>query len=413
MRNLKLVILLVVAAIVSGFIGGTLTNSVALPFLVKYRSAQTLNQDNVSVIQPVKLQVVDEESEVISAIEKISPSVVSIIVTKDLKIIKANPLLIDDPFFFFDPSANIEGVETTIEKYQAGGGTGFIFTNDGLIITNRHVVEDESAEYTVILNNGDEYPAEVVDKDILNDIAVVRLLANEKGEKPQNLPVVSFGDSKKIKVGQRVIAVGNSLSEFSNSVTVGVISAKERSITASNWFGRGETLTGLIQTDAAINPGNSGGPLVNLLGEVIGVNTAVATGADGVGFAIPINDVTSIIESVKKTGKIVRPVFGVRYVQLDEKLAKEYELEGITEGALLIGNAQSKEFAVTKGQPADKAGLKENDVIIEIEGKEVTRENTLRDIVSGYNPGDVLRVIYLRAGKTLETQVQLTSEKEE
>jgi serine protease Do len=415
MNKTKFTILLIILAIISGFIGGMLTNNLAIPLLVQYGSKTTQENGDVSVIQPVKLQVVNEDSQIIEAIEKVSPSVVSIVVTKDLQIIKANPYFVDDPFFFFDPFSedpfealrNIEGAEIQIEKQKVGGGTGFIFTEDGLIITNKHVVEDDKAQYTVILNNGDEYPAEVVDKDTFNDIAVVRLLPNEDDEKPENLPVVTLGDSKKLKVGQRVIAIGNALTEFENTVTVGVVSAKERTIIASDMFGRGENLTGLIQTDAAINPGNSGGPLINLAGEVIGVNTAIASGANSLGFAIPVNDVATIIESVKEVGRIVRPVLGVRYIQLDEKIAEEYAIEGVTEGALLIGNVLNKEFAVVPDQPADKAGLKENDVITEIEGKKVTKENTLRDIVSQYRIGNTLSIRFYRDGEQRETSLLL------
>ena len=308
MKNLKFTFFLIIIATLAGFAGGTLTNSVALPFLMQYRSLNN-NAKDVSVIQPVKLQVVDEDSQIIEAIERISPTVVSIVITRDLQIIKTNPELLDDPFGFFENESTNTKIGT---KQKIGGGTGFIFTEDGLIITNKHVVENQNANYTVILNNGDKYPAEIVDKDIFNDIAIVRILPDSEGKKPNNLPVVTFGDSKKIKVGQRVIAVGNALSEFSNTVTVGVISAKGRSIIASDSYGREESLTGLLQTDATINPGNSGGPLVNLAGEVVGVNTAVVSGASKIGFAIPVNDITTIIDSVKKTGRIIQPVLGVR-----------------------------------------------------------------------------------------------------
>lgn len=410
--------IVIIVAVISGFVGGMLTNTVALPFLVRYQSEKSETND-VSVIQPVKLKVVDEESDVIKAIEKISPAVVSIVITKDLQIIKTNPFLFDDPFFFLDPFSNDpfaalkEKGEVQMEKRAVGGGTGFIFTEDGLIITNKHVVQDKNAEYTVVLNNGAEYPAEVVDRDAINDIAVVRLLPDKDGKKPSNLPVVTFGDSKKIKVGQKVIAIGNALSEFSNTVTVGVISAKERSIVASDNYGRGENLTGLLQTDAAINSGNSGGPLVNLAGEVIGVNTAVAYGANGVSFAIPINDVTGIIESVKKSGRIVRPILGVRYIQLDEKVAKEYKIEGVTEGSLLIGNSLNKEFAVIPDGPAHNAGLKENDIIIEINGQKITKDYSLRDVVLKYSIGETIDVVFLRDGEKKQTKLKLEEAKQQ
>ena len=395
MKNLRFTIFLIIIAVLAGFIGGTLTNSVALPFLMQYQSSDNDTKD-VSVIQPVKIQVVDEDSQIITAIERISPTVVSIVITKDLQIIKNNPELLNDPFGFSeDKSANTR----TSTKQKIGGGTGFIFTENGLIVTNKHVVEDQDANYTVILNNGDEYPAEVVDKDIFNDIAIVRLLSNSEGKKPSNLPVVTFGDSKKIKVGQRVIVIGNALSELANTVTVGVISAKGRNIIASDVYGREESLTGLLQTDAAINLGNSGGPLVNLAGEVVGISTAIASDTNRIGFAIPINDITVIIDSIKKTGRIIQPALGVRYIQLDEKIAKDYQVAGITEGALLIG--------LTPNRPAEEVGLQENDIIIEINGETVTKENTLRDIVSRQNVGDPIKITYLRSGKQVQVEVSL------
>ena len=296
MKNLKFTILLVIIAIVAGFFGGALTNSVALPFFFQYQSSENNDTKDVRLIQPVKLQVVDEDSGIIDAIERVSTSVVSIIATKDLQIIKTNPKLMDDPFGFFDSEKN-NRIQS--KKQKIGGGTGFIFTEDGLIITNKHVVRDSSAQYTVILNNGDQYPAEVVNKDDFKDIAVIKLLPNKEDKTPSNLPVVTFGNSKKIKIGQRVIAIGNALSEFANTVTVGVISAKGRNIIASDSFGKEESLTGLLQTDAAINAGNSGGPLINLAGEVIGINTAFASDNYGIGFAIPINDISEIIESIR------------------------------------------------------------------------------------------------------------------
>jgi serine protease Do len=392
-----------------GYIGGSFALSHSPSF---FRNQESSLSDSQHTTVQTRIEVVNEESQVIKAIEKISPSVVSIVITKELQVYRSNPSFSDDPFFFFDPFSQLSPNHSDrspgeTELRQVGGGTGFIFTEDGLILTNKHVVADSKASYTVILQNGDEYPAEVVDRDMLTDIAVVRILTPEGKSVPRNLPVVEFGSSQDLKVGQRVIAIGNALSEFSNTVTVGVVSAKERSIVATDGFGGGENLSNLIQTDAAINPGNSGGPLVNISGQVVGVNTAIAAGANGLGFAIPISDITLIIESVKKSGKIIRPVLGVRFVQLNEKIAEEYGIEGITEGALLIGNGLNKEFAVIPGQPAALAGLKEGDVIISIDGKNITDKQPLQSIIAQRAVGDMLNIKYFRNGKMLEVSVKL------
>lgn len=348
---------------------------------------------------PVQMKLVNEDSEVIKAISNVAPSVVSIVVTKDLQVMRMNPGF-DDPFYFFN------AVPET-QRQEVGGGTGFIFSKEGLILTNRHVVSDEDAEYTAILQNGDEYPIEVQDRDPFNDIAVVKIKPTDKKPLPKDLPTVTFGDSNALKVGQRVIAVGNALGQFSNTVTVGVLSAKERSIMASDGWGRGENLTNLLQTDAAVNPGNSGGPLLNLTGEVIGINTAIAAGASGLSFAIPINDVKVVIDSIQKTGKISRPMLGVRYIQLDEKTAEEFKVTGTKEGALLIGNSLNKEFAVLPGAPAEKAGLKEGDVIVEIDGENITKDNPLHRVIAKHMAGEKLKVRYLRENKELQTTITL------
>jgi len=298
---------------------------------------------------------VQEESAVTSAVEKVSPAVVSIIVSKDLPKLEQyyyNPFG-NDPFFndFFGNGSDflVPGTRRNgTEKQEVGGGTGFVISADGMIVTNKHVVTDEQAEYTVLMNNEKKYPAKVLARDPINDLAVLKI-------EEKNLPTVELGDSGNLKVGQSVIAIGNALGEFRNTVSVGVISGLARSITAGG-AGMAEELTNIIQTDAAINPGNSGGPLLNIAGQVIGINTAVAQGAQGIGFAIPINEVKNSIETVKKEGKIVRPWLGVRYVMLTEDIAKQNNLS-ITEGALVVRGDTRTDLAVIPGSPADKAGI--------------------------------------------------------
>jgi serine protease Do len=343
--------------------------------------------------------------------------VVSIVVSKDLPLYRERAFNFDD-FFNGDPFSGItpfreydrdSSGRVRTQHQKVGGGTGFIVTADGLVLTNRHVVADENASYTVIVNDSTEYDAEVVSRDTINDIAVVRI-KDKDGKAVSGLPVVTLGDSTKIQIGQKVIAIGNALAEYENSVTTGVISAKGRSIQAGTGSGDSENLINLIQTDAAINPGNSGGPLVNLNGEVIGINTAMASGAQGIGFAIPISDVAPLIASVKENGKIVRPYLGVRYMMLDQKKADELKID-VEGGALLTGDEAKGEFAVVPGSPADKAGLKMKDVILEIDGTKVSVENPLQSLIARKSPKDVVTLKVWRSGETMEIKVTLEEAK--
>lgn len=374
-----------------------------------------------------------EDSNAIDAIQKASPAVVSIVATKDLQVFKQQPF---DPFFFFgqDPfgfqmpqqqqQQNQQPLET--KRQKVAGGTGFIIQVDGLALTNKHVVADTGADYSALTKDGKEYDVEVISRDTVNDLAVIQLhektedkkdrKTGEKkdfGDKPKDMPIVVIGDSTKLKVGQNVLAIGNARGEYENSVTAGIISAIGREIQASDMSGGGqESLSGLIQTDAAINFGNSGGPLVNLGGEVIGINTAIDSQATGIGFAIPVNQVKSVIESVKKFGRIVRPVLGVTHMLLNKEKAKELKLKGIENGALIVGDRAKKEFGVIPDSPADKAGLKLDDVIVEVDGEKITEENTLAGIVQKHVPGDKLKLKVWRDGKTFEVTVTLDERKE-
>lgn len=408
------VVSLIIISIVGGFIGGSITTRVMSPTIT------VTNEDGPSaVIQPVEMKLVEEKSETIDAIEKVSPSVVSIVLSQQLQTMRSQGsgpfdlFFQDDPFFnqFFGqqfqqqpqpgPQAPAPDEEPIFQKI--GGGSGFIISEDGLILTNRHVVSRDDVEYTVILNDGSEYPAQVVSRDFFNDIAVIKLVP-EEGENLPKLKPVSFGDSGSLRVGQTVIAIGNALAEFENSATKGIVSAKGRQIIASDGTGRGESLMGLIQTDAAINPGNSGGPLINLAGEVIGVNTAIAQGATGIGFAIPIDDVKPVVESVKEYGRIVRPILGVMFTMLTPELAEELELN-VEEGALLRGDGHN--FAVLPGKPAEKAGLLEKDVIVEVNGIKLTLDHPLQREIMKHKPGDKLIIKFLRNGEEQEVEVIL------
>ena len=368
--------------------------------------------ENFEIEKNCGCEISTENDAIISAAEKISPAVVSIVVSKDLPKFRRQKFFdfdqffndpFSDPFFNFNSQNRDENVET--EKKKIGGGTGFIFDEKGLILTNRHVVADRDAEFTIILNDGREFSAEILDRDSQNDIAVLQI-SNEENEK---FKIVKLGESSKIKIGQRVIAVGNALAEFENTVTAGVISAKGRAIVAQNGFSRAEKLSGLIQTDAAINPGNSGGPLVNLNGEVVGINTAMANGANGIGFAIPIDDAKKVVDSILKHGKIVRPFLGVRFLILNENLADELKIP-VKSGALLVGDDSKGEFAVIPGSPAEKAGLQKKDVILQIDEIEIDEENSPAKIISQKNVGDEIILKVWRGGDEIELNLKLVEE---
>jgi serine protease Do len=290
-----------------------------------------------------------------------------------------------------------------VKKQQVGSGSGFIVSADGLIVTNKHVVSDDEATYTVVQSGGKEFEAKVLGKDPNNDIAILKI----EGE---NFPVLPLGDSDAIKVGQTAIAIGNPLGEFANSVSRGIVSGIKRDVTAGSGFGQEERLTNIIQTDAAINPGNSGGPLFDIKGRVIGINVAVAQGAENIGFALPINDVKRIITQVRETGRIVTPYIGVRYALLNEKAAKTLNLP-YNYGALILRGQNITDFAVIPGSPADKAGIIENDIILEINSKKIDDQNSLSKILSQFDINQELTLLVWSKGETKEIKLILEEKK--
>ncbi len=346
---------------------------------------------------------VDYEEAVIRAVEKASPSVVSIVISKDLPVIERcpyNPFPNLPPgfndFFGNDFGFSVPCDTGKTKRQEVGGGSGFLISSDGMILTNRHVVSDTNADYTVLTNDGKKYSAKVLARDSAQDLAVIKI--NAAGLTP-----VTLGDSDSIKLGQSAIAIGNALGEFRNTVSVGVVSGLYRSITASGPQGS-EALQGLIQTDAAINPGNSGGPLLNLKGEVIGINTAVAQGAENIGFAIPINKAKRDIESVKQTGGIHISYLGVRYVMITEEIAKSQKLPA-DYGALVRGTADGP--GVIPNSPADKAGIKAEDIITEVNGEKLSLDKPLAAVVQNYTVGDTITLKIRRGDKTLDLKVTL------
>jgi len=347
-----------------------------------------------------------EESQMITAHQEVAPAVLTILEFVSLEELKSQYYGGGRGFFpveTYDPDR--DGLT------EIGGGTGFIIDSSGIAITNEHVVADEDGHYVALLDDGTEFDVVIEATDPGNDIAIIRLVADEGslGESMLGeLPFVKLGDSSSLQVGQQLLAIGNALAEYENTTTAGIVSAKGRKIVASDGGGETETLYGLIQTDAAINPGNSGGPLINLAGEVIGINTAVDTEAEGIGFAIPIDDVIPAIESWELYGEILRPVLGVRYVMLTRSRAHELSLD-VSSGALIAAqDGFAGGTAVVEGSPADIAGIQVRDVILRADDEDLNFDYTLQDAVLRHQVGDEMVLSIWRDGETLEVIVQLT-----
>lgn len=288
----------------------------------------------------------------------------------------------------------VVAIETTDETVA---GSGFFISKDGYILTNRHVVSSTNSDYYVVTHDGERLESEVVDKDPLRDLAFLKV----EGE---DFHILDLGDSNELRLGQTAIAIGYSLGELKNSVSVGVVSGLVRDIWArSGWDV--EKLKGMIQTDAAVNPGNSGGPLLNLKGEVIGVNIAKSSQGDNVGFAMPVNKIKSPINSILEEGKIVNPFLGVHYVTITEYEAKMRGLP-IEKGALIVRGGSDLP-AVTPDSPANEAGFREGDIITKFDGKEITPENPLYEIILEYSPGEEVKIEYMRGSQTHTTTVEL------
>jgi S1-C subfamily serine protease len=371
-RQMTLVVLL-------SFLFGIAGSFFGSNFLFKTVPGSSVN--NPGGVQSIK---VNEESAVVDVTKRASPAVVSIIISKDLNKI---PGYSTSPFdlgpFTLDPFYNSRGSTSDQPDIQeVGGGSGFIISKDGLIATNKHVVEDTAAQYTVLTNDGKKFDAKVLSRDPVNDLAIVKIEATD-------LPTLTLGDSSGIQSGQKVIAIGNALGEYNNTVTTGVVSGMGRTITAGSNSGS-EQLEGVIQTDAAINPGNSGGPLLDIGGSVIGINTAIDSQGQLVGFAIPINDFKKDLESFNKFGRIVKPFLGIRYVLVNQTIKEENNLT-VDYGALIVGGNSSSP-AVVAGSAAAKAGLKAGDIVLEINGRRIDQNHSLASALKDYNPSDVVKM---------------------
>lgn len=345
--------------------------------------------------QASPVSILTKEDQIIKVVSDTSNAVVSVIASKDLAVVEqyfVNPFEGDEFFKNFPgllPDVQIPQYRSKgIVKKQVSSGTGFFVSKDGILITNKHVVEDIEAEYSIVMNNGKKLEAKVLARDPFQDIAVLKV---EKID-DKDFNFIPLGDSNGVKVGQSVIAIGNALGEFRNTVSVGIISGLNRSVTA---YGNdtSEFLEELIQTDAAINPGNSGGPLLDSFGRVIGINTAVASSAENIGFALPINIAKRDINDAIQFGKIKYPYIGVRYQ--------------IVDNGIKLAKGQNGESAVISNSPAVKAGLKEGDIITELGGVKIDGQNTLGMLLNKYRIGDKIDLKVMRDGKEKQFAVVL------
>jgi S1-C subfamily serine protease len=342
-----------------------------------------------------------EAPSVETVVERVNPAVVSVIVSKDVPVYESYTESIPSPFSPFFGGGNSFVIprqrQNGTKEQEVGGGSGFLISADGSIVTNNHVVADDAAKYKVVRSDGTEYAATVVAKDAVLDVAVLKIEAKD-------LPFLAFGDSDALKAGQTVVAIGNPLNEFRNTVSVGVVSGLARRITAGSAQGT-EQLEGLIQTDAAINPGNSGGPLLNLKGEVIGVNVAVAGGAENIGFALAANQVKTAVDSILKNGRVVRPYVGVRYLAVNKQVQEKYQLP-VNQGAYVFSGSDAP--AVLPNSPAQKAGIRVGDIITQVNGDTLDENHSLANRIRGAAVGDIITLTVRRGEETL--QVKLTLE---
>lgn len=380
-----------IGAFLLGVLGGASTSYI---FYLKIK--QEVADAGVPIIHSEKIiekeyiPQTTQEQKIIDIVKENSPSVVSVVAYKDVPVYEQT---FQQDFFFIIPKLEQKGTE----RQQVGAGTGFIVSSDGLILTNKHVVSDKDAEYVVIMTDNKEYNAKVLARDPVQDLAIMKI------EGGNNFKPLKLGSVDDIQIGQTVIAIGNALGRFQNTVSVGVISGLGRTIVATGPDFATERLEDIIQTDTAINRGNSGGPLINLKGEVVGINTAVSTEGENIGFAISIDKAKRSIEQVKTLGRISYPYMGVRYIILNKEISKARDIE-VDYGALIVGD---DEPAVVDGSPAQKAGIKEGDIILEINGEKITENNSLAKIISKYNPFESLNLKILRDGQEIYLNIIL------
>lgn len=354
-------------------------------FSKKYPSLQSIFRVPHPINIPQTVKVVTEESVTIDVVREVSPSVVTVVATSTAP----------QQTFNFGPFSVFDQTSPQQQPQQQSIGSGFIVSQDGLIITSKHVVSDTQAKYQIVTDNNKKYDVTKIYRDPLNDIAIVKI------EPTQNIGTtlipVTMGDSSHLQVGSYVVAIGTALGEFRSTVTTGVISGLGRGITAGDEFaGYVEKLDNVIQTSAAISPGNSGGPLVNSSGAVIGVNTAVAQNGQNIGFALPINVVKDSLNNFNQTGQFNRPFMGIAYKTISKAVAL---LNNVPEGAYVQ--------TVVSGSPADKAGVQVGDIVVKVDSVRLTEGTELASVLQKKKVGDTVSVDLWRDNKTISTQATL------
>lgn len=367
---LPIIIAVIVLCAIAGYGGARLFSMLSADI------ANRNDTNHQSLANDGNTKVTQEEENISNVVDKVGPSVVSIVTTSRSST-------------YYGTSAD-----------QEGAGTGIIVSKSGYILTNKHVI-DGAATVQVILSDGTTYDnVQVLGTDPLNDVAFLKI------DKVSNLPAADLGDSTSIRVGQKVVAIGNSLGQYQNTVTSGIISGTNRPISAQAGDSV-ENLTDLIQTDAAINPGNSGGPLLNLSGQVIGINTAIAQDAQGIGFSIPINATKGILKGVLAGKGVQRGYLGINFIPITADAAEYYKLS-VKKGAYVFSASGS---AVVSGSPADKAGIKDKDIITKVGGVEVGDKGGVSSLIAEYAPGDTIQLTILRDGKSIDLSVTLDAYK--
>jgi serine protease Do len=366
-----------------------------------------------------------DEKRVVKIIRRVMPAVVSIAIAKSVEDLeKEIPAGLTDSVTLHangkkikkasdDKKSAIAALKEMADAHgmvEVGGGSGCIVDPAGLVLTNKHVVNDGLAAYSVILNDGRRFTAEILSRDPVNDVAILKIETTAAGKSKEKLPSLDLGDATRLELGQSVIAIGNALGMFKNTVSLGIVSGLSRAITAqADPSSPPQELRGLIQTDAAINPGNSGGPLVDRDGRVVGVNAAIISGAQSVGFAVPINAARRDIDDIKKFGRIRRPLLGLRYIMVDDKLQAKMKLS-VNYGAL-ITNEGPRDPGVIAGSPAAVAGLREKDIVLTLDGKKLDRDHPIQDFLEDRVVGNVISLLVLRDGKELSISVTLAERK--
>lgn len=369
MNTATILVVCIVASLFSGALGAGLMYSLQNDGLVG-RTSESLN---ISTEDGNKTMS-DTQQAIADVADKVAPSVVSI--------------------------STAQSVGRSNNVFE-GAGTGIVISSNGYIVTNKHVVEG-ARSISVATTEGEIYEdVRLVGSDPLNDVSFLKIAGVD------DLVPATIGDSLTLSIGQPVVAIGNSLGEYQNTVTSGIVSGLGRPVVAQSGDGGSyESLTDLIQTDAAINPGNSGGPLVNLGGQVVGINTAVATEAQGIGFAIPISAVRGMLEGVVETGEVSRPYIGVRYVDVNPVVAKSNNLP-VKNGAYVSNELTSSDNAIEPGGPADNAGIKDGDIIIKVNDTNIGPNASLGSLVSQYRPGDEVELTVVRGDKEVTLTAKL------